>query len=133
MKRLIGLSLFLILALSLAACTTSPATTTTSMPAVSTTLTAAAGSTASAGGTVDISMKGIAFVPKDVSIKVGTTVVWTNNDSIDHNVTSDTGAFSSGNMAPGATYQFTFTTAGTYPYTCSIHVPNMVGTITVTQ
>jgi plastocyanin len=38
--------------------------------------------------------------------------------------------FSSGNISSGGTFSHTFTTAGSYPYTCTIH-PSMVGTITV--
>lgn len=71
------------------------------------------------------------FQPGSLTVKAGDTVTWVNNDSTTHTITSDNGAFtSSGNLAPGDKYQFTFTKAGTYPYHCSIH-PSMTATVTV--
>jgi plastocyanin len=54
-------------------------------------------------------------------VKKGTVVTWTNNDSTTHTVTSDTNAFSSGDIAPGSTFKFTFSETGTFSYHCSIH------------
>ena len=71
-----------------------------------------------------------AFVPNPLTIATGTTVRWTNNDTIAHDATSDTNVFASGTMNPGATYDFTFRTAGTFPYHCTIH-SGMVGQIVV--
>jgi plastocyanin len=61
-----------------------------------------------------------------VVIGVNNTVVWTNNDSAPHTVTSDTpGIFDSGSTGPlttqGGKYQFTFTKPGNYRYHCSFH------------
>jgi plastocyanin len=76
-----------------------------------------------------------AYQPNPIQASVGTTVTWTNNDAQPHtatsgqNVTPD-GRFDSGIMAPAATFDFTFTEAGEYPYFCLLH-PNMVGTVTV--
>ena len=79
-----------------------------------------------------VSISGFAFNPSSLTVKAGVTVTWTNQDGTAHTVTSDNGAFtSSGNLATGAQYAFTFMTAGSYPYHCSIH-PAMRGTITVT-
>lgn len=74
-------------------------------------------------GNVDTSM-----VPKSITIKKGTQVIWTNRDTQIHTVTGS--AFDSGNLAAGATYTRTFSTAGTYDYACSIH-PSMTGVIHV--
>jgi plastocyanin len=71
-----------------------------------------------------------AFVPNPITITVGTTVKWTNNDNVSHDVTSQNNLFFSGNLDPGATYTHTFQSAGSFPYYCTIH-PLMVGTITV--
>jgi amicyanin len=71
-----------------------------------------------------------AFGPQTVTVKAGTTVHWTNSDAEAHTVTSDTGAFGSPVMQPGAGYSFTFTKPGTYHYHCTIH-PFMTGTVTV--
>lgn len=71
-----------------------------------------------------------AFSPDAVDVAVGTTVTWTNNDSITHTSTSDGAGWDSGAIAPRAQFSRTFQNAGTFPYHCSIH-PGMVGTITV--
>ena len=71
-----------------------------------------------------------AYAPNPVSLAVGGTVMWINNDNTTHTSTSDGGVWNSGSIAPGGTYSQTFATAGTYTYHCTIH-PGMVGTITV--
>ncbi len=70
--------------------------------------------------------------PPSITIKVGTTVRWTNQDSATHSVTSDTGVWDSGNVAQGATYSRVFDTVGTFAYHCAIH-PSMKGTVIVTS
>lgn len=69
------------------------------------------------------------FGPAALTVAVGDTVTWTNADDSPHTVTAD-GAFDSGNVDPGTTFSFTFTTAGTYTYVCQYH-DEMVATITV--
>ena len=78
----------------------------------------------------EVWIQGNAFNPGNRTVSVGTTVTWTNKDGIAHTVTSNTGAFGSGSLANNATFSFTFDTAGSYPYHCTIH-PGMTGTITV--
>jgi plastocyanin len=57
------------------------------------------------------------FHPKNVEVKVGTTLTWTNNDSTQQSVTSDSpGIFDSGALAPDATFTYTFSQAGLFPY-----------------
>jgi len=101
--------------------------------------------------TVDISIpKGAStnptngFDPKEINVKVGDTVKWTNNDIALHTVTSGKDSsdpnkgkdFDSGLTFPdvlittGRTFQHTFTTAGTFPYFCKVY-PGMVGTVIV--
>ncbi|HEV2193656.1 MAG TPA: plastocyanin/azurin family copper-binding protein [Nitrosopumilaceae archaeon] len=76
------------------------------------------------------------FDPADMSIKVGTTVVWTNKDSAAHTVTSGnpsagpSGTFDSGLIKAGNTFQYKFSSAGTTEYFCTIH-PWMTGKVTV--
>ncbi len=77
-----------------------------------------------------VSIASFAFGPASLTVKVGTTVTWTNNDSVTHTVTANAGAFDSGPLAPGHSFQFTFHKAGTYAYHCSIH-PSMTATIIV--
>jgi plastocyanin len=85
-----------------------------------------------ATGTVDVTIVNFAFDPASITIKVGTTVRWINQDSAGHSVTSDTGIWDSGNVAQGATYSRVFDTVGTFAYHCGIH-PSMKGTIIVTS
>lgn len=74
------------------------------------------------------------FTPSTITVVIGVnnTVVWTNDDTVPHTVTSYDGSFSSGNLNPGNTYQFTFTTPGNYSYHCSYHTW-MQGTVIVKQ
>lgn len=90
------------------------------------------GTTGGAGGpgTNEVFIQGMAFTPSNLTVAAGTTVTWTNKDAISHTVTSNTNLFNSGNMGSGSTFSFTFATAGTYPYFCSIH-PTMTAQVTV--
>jgi len=93
--------------------------------------TPAASSSSSSGGGVAIKMANIAFDPKDVTVKVGQKITWTNDDSTDHNVTADSGAdFKSKDFGKGATFDFTPDKAGTIKYECTLH-PGMTATVTV--
>jgi plastocyanin len=86
-----------------------------------------------AGEKSSVSIVNMSFSPTSTSIKKGTAVTWTNNDSVAHTVTADTGsAFDSGNLNPGKTFSHTFDTAGTFAYHCTYH-SNMHGTVTVTE
>ncbi len=79
---------------------------------------------------IDISNN--AFSPSSLSVPVGSTVTWKNDDPYAHTVTmSGKGGFDSGNLNSGKTFSNTFSKPGTYTYICSIH-PSMTGTITVT-
>ena len=108
--------------LTLAACstTTTPATT---VPGTTTTSTVPDANT-----TVTIS--GFAFNPGTLTVTVGTTVTWVNSDGTNHTVTADDGSFDSGQLANGATFQFTFDQVGDFAYHCSIH-STMHGIISV--
>jgi len=72
------------------------------------------------------------FSPEDLTVNVGDTVTWTNNDDSAHTVTAENGQFNSGNMGEGATWSYTFTEAGTYDYKCNYH-SSMTGAVTVVE
>lgn len=82
-----------------------------------------------AGDTVAIG--DFAFAPQSLTVKVGSTVTWTNKDEEPHSVVAPGGAFHSPTMGTGGTYSFTFTEAGTFDYLCGIH-PFMTATVVVT-
>jgi plastocyanin len=71
------------------------------------------------------------FGPDRLTVPVGTTVTWTNNDADEHTVVAKDESFHSGALAKGQSFQYTFTKAGRYDYLCSIH-PFMVATVVVT-
>jgi len=71
-----------------------------------------------------------AYSPSPITISVGGTVTWTNNDNTTHTSTADGGLWTSGSIGPGGSFSYKFPTAGTFQYHCSIH-PGMVGTVTV--
>jgi plastocyanin len=75
-----------------------------------------------------VSIQNFAFSPASLTIKAGTTVTWTNQDSATHTIKSS--SFNSGSLSTGDKFQFTFTNPGTYSYSCGIH-PSMQGTIIV--
>ena len=64
-------------------------------------------------------------------VAVGTTVTVTNTDGTPHTWSAEDGAFDSGAIAPGESFEFTFTEPGEFAYFCNFH-PSMTGTITVT-
>ena len=76
------------------------------------------------------------YDPTDISVSIGTTVVWTNNDNAAHTATSGnleqgiSGEFDSDLIPPGGIFEYTFNTAGTNDYFCLLH-PWMKGTVTV--
>ena len=126
---------FLVIALVLAGCAGAGGATVatakeTSAAAAETT--APATTAASAVAKNEISIKGNAFSPDSLSIKVGDTVTWINNDSYAHTVKASKGEFDSGNMANGAKFSFTFDKEGTIDYICGIHT-FMTGKIIVTK
>jgi amicyanin len=78
-----------------------------------------------------VHIKNFAFSPATISVKAGSTVVWTNDESIQHDITFDGGGIASSVLNQSGTFSHTFPAAGTYHYICSIH-PFMHGTVVVT-
>ena len=80
------------------------------------------------------------YVPSEITISSGTTVIWTNDDATIHTVTEGSPeggggageiyAFDSSIIAPTAIWENTFDTAGEFNYYCSLH-PFMTGKVTV--
>jgi plastocyanin len=81
-----------------------------------------------AGGTA-VAIDNFAFSPAALNVKMGQQVTWTNKQGVEHTVTADGGAFDHP-MPSAATFSFTFATAGTVAYHCTIH-PFMKGTVVV--
>jgi amicyanin len=78
-----------------------------------------------------VAVQAFVFDSAEITVPVGTTVTWTNNDPVAHTVTDVNQAWDSGLFESGATYSRTFTETGTYDYYCIPH-PMMVGKVVVT-
>ena len=86
------------------------------------------------------------YDPPYISIIIGDTITWQNNDREGHTVTSGEGSgrfgwmrddfgtsddlFDSGRFMPGETWSYKFDQSGTFPYYCTIH-PWMEGIVIV--
>jgi plastocyanin len=77
-----------------------------------------------------VSIANFAFAPQSITVHVGDTVTWTNNDTVGHTATADAGSFDTGTIAPGSSASVTVHQAGTFTYHCAIH-RSMTGTIVV--
>ena len=72
------------------------------------------------------------YSPQNITVVIGvnSTVTWVSKSISFDTITSDTGLFDSGNIPPGGTFTYSFTSPGSYGYDCIYH-PWMVGTVTV--
>jgi plastocyanin len=98
------------------------------MPAMDMAPAAAAAPGNASGNTVTIAK--FMFGPDTLTVPVGTSVTWTNQDGDPHTVVAKDGSFRSGALTKGGSFQHTFDKPGTYQYLCSIH-PFMVATVVV--
>ena len=78
--------------------------------------------------TETITIANFSFSPAQITINSGDSIKWVNQDSVAHQIKSDT--FASQSLNNGDSFEYKFQNAGTYEYICSIH-PSMKGTITV--
>jgi len=131
---LLGVGLAIVaIAVVLVGCS-SASTTTTGAPTggLETTVpseTATTGGDGSSGGaTAQVNVQGMAFDPQTVTIQVGGIVTWTNKDEAPHNAVAVDESWQTSTFSTGESGSVTFTTAGTFPYLCTVH-PNMTGTV----
>lgn len=80
--------------------------------------------------TVAVKIQNFQFQPSPVTINLGDSVKWTNQDAAPHTSTSDTALWDSGNLATGASFTRRFDKSGKFTYHCTIH-PGMTGTVIV--
>ena len=135
MTKLIALT-FACLALGLAACGGDDDSGGGSSGGGSSTGQSSGGGSGSGSGT-NVSLKNIQFDPKDLTVKAGQTITFTNDESVPHDVHKESGPggdFASGpdgGMQQGDTFKLKLDKPGTYKYVCHVHAPGMAGTITV--
>ncbi len=77
-----------------------------------------------------ISIQNMTFNPNQITIKSGTNIQWVNNDNVQHQISSDNGAFQSNTLNPGDSYNFFFAKTGIYGYHDALN-PTITGTIIV--
>ncbi|MGH2913314.1 MAG: cupredoxin domain-containing protein [Solirubrobacteraceae bacterium] len=84
-------------------------------------------------GLVKIKYHEISIEPDTLRVKVGSTIEWSNEDPVDHNVTSASGPqkFASKNFGEGGTFKITVTKPGLIDYRCTLHPATMNGAIEV--
>jgi len=75
-------------------------------------------------------ISGFSFSPTPLTVAIGTTVSWQNNDSAIHTATSDDGSWNTGDIGQGGVKSVTFANAGTFAYHCARHT-SMKATIIV--
>ena len=89
------------------------------------------------GGGAQVGMQNIQFDPKDITVKPGETITFTNDEAVPHDVHKTSGPgddFSSGDtggMQEGDTFELKLDQPGKYDYVCKVHAPGMAGSITV--
>jgi plastocyanin len=130
--RLAVVSTILVFAIACGSGSSTPSPSPTPTPTPTPSPTPAPGG-ASSSVTIPVGAESLgdrAYTPDDLNVTVGTTVTWTNTDSVSHTSTSDATGWNSGAVAPGGQFSFAFQTGGTFPYHCSIH-PGMVGRVVV--
>jgi plastocyanin len=85
---------------------------------------------ASAPAATTVHIKNFMFVPASVTVALGTTVTFVNDDQEPHTVTSNDKSFDSEGLDTNQKFTHAFTKAGTYMYFCEVH-PYMHGTVIV--
>ena len=136
-NRFTTLLLGAMLAMALAACASTPeATIDADEPTEAAETTAAAESEEAEAGEERVRIDGSAFDPEELTVPVGTEVVFVNADGFEHTVTEGTDGQAVDDpivdeeIAQNGTVSVTFDEAGTYEITCQIH-PTMHMTVTV--
>ncbi|HME86956.1 MAG TPA: plastocyanin/azurin family copper-binding protein, partial [Candidatus Nanoarchaeia archaeon] len=66
----------------------------------------------------EVTIKGFAYSPTELRVTKGTTVTWTNQDSVKHNVAFDSGDVEGPLLAKGESFSYTFDEVGTFAYHC---------------
>ena len=80
--------------------------------------------------TLKVNIKSFKYHDEVITIAVGDTIVWLNEDRARHTATARDCSFDTGRLRKGVSGEISFTVAGTYEYICTIH-PSMKGTVVV--
>lgn len=77
-------------------------------------------------------IQNFAFQPKELKVKVGTTVKFTNKDALAHSATADDKSFDARLLEQNQSKEIRFAKAGTFKLHCGLH-PSMTATIVVSE
>lgn len=77
-----------------------------------------------------VTIDATSYSPKTLTVRVGDTIVWVNNDLFPHTVTAKTGRFDSGDIAAGESWTYTVKAEGMFGYFCTYHT-TMKGTLRI--
>jgi len=82
--------------------------------------------------TAAVTIDNFTFTPQTLTVKVGTTITWTNHDDIPHAVMSENADFHSKALDTDDSFSYTAAKPGTYSYFCSLH-PRMTAKVVVEE
>ena len=77
-----------------------------------------------------VPIRDMKYLPANLVMNVGDTVMWKNEDVVPHTATDRVGSFDSGTIASGASWSYVVNKKGSYSYYCTFH-PNMKGRLIV--
>ena len=83
-----------------------------------------------ASKTVDVAISGFAFSPETITVNVGDSVRWTNNDSVTHTASEVNLVFNTDPLSPGESATLLMDQAGSFDYFCVFH-HSMTGLVIV--
>ena len=78
-----------------------------------------------------VTIQNFAFSPPTITVSVGDTITWTNQDPTQHSAKANGGSFDTGALSQGSAKTISFTVAGTFTYACAFHPSTMSGTVSV--
>jgi plastocyanin len=80
--------------------------------------------------THQVVIEAVRFEPRELTVKVGDTIVWINHDPFPHTATAVRKQFDSHKIAAGRSWKYTASKVGVFAYACTLH-PTMLGTLRV--
>ena len=87
---------------------------------------------AQAAASAQVTIEKFKFMPSEITVPIGTAVVWVNHDDEPHLVAAQQKQFKSKALGKDDTFSVTFDKPGEYPYFCLIH-PHMTGVVIVRE
>jgi plastocyanin len=77
-----------------------------------------------------VAIRGFQYAPESITVELGDTVVWRNQDIVPHTATAKAKGLDTGSIGANTSGQYVAKAKGTYTYDCTFH-PTMKGTLVV--